>query len=347
MGFESSNPRVYKVMQVEGEMKKIGQKDIHASLHPMLKMGYAWSADGKLKKPQIEKWLSFDTPWCNMRQARDKNCNLDWTVCWSTFNFIHPRCMRCWKTVISPKNFDELMTWYKIEHDEIGFPCKCGIELRDYVPKHYGGYHYASSLEEGRDQYNEVKALAEKYLSAETADKVILKRGCTEFEMTKGPSVGWHLTDKEERMVDLIDNYVEVPVSHMGQNKEIIHPHVHIRWLLFAHMVGDFSYLKYNNMTPLFPDTMKYHKGDLQDIKHDLAIVHTQNKNGIPAEVTEEFLNGSAKFAVDHGFTMDKFGPSLGYHTTSPYGDLSFNYLAEQIDPDVIGEAYNEPEREE
>jgi hypothetical protein len=346
MGFENSNPKVYRAMQVEGEMKKIGQKDIQATLHPLLKMGFAWSIEGKLKKHASTGWLNFNTPWCHTRMSTNKNCNLDWSVCWSTFNFIHPRCLGCWKTVVAPKNFDELMKWYKIQHNEIEFSCKCGIELRDYVPRHYGAYHYASSLEEGREQYNEVKALAEKYLSAETANDVILKRGCTEYEMTKGPSVGWHLTEKEERLANLIDNYVEAPVLHIAQDKEIVHPHVHIRWLLFAHMVGDFSYLPYNNMVPLFPDTMKYHEGDLQDIKHDLSIVHTKNKYGIPAEVTEDFLGGTTKFADDHGFTLDKLGPALGYSTMSPSGDLAFNYL-EDIDPKTIGEADYEPEGEE
>jgi hypothetical protein len=249
--------------------------------------------------------------------------------------------MSCWKTVVTPKDFNELMTWYKIQnHGELsekGIPCKCGIELRDYTPKFYGAYHYASSLEEGREQLAICQELAKKYLSEETAEDVILKRACTEFELEKGPSNAWFLTEQEERMIDMIDTYVAFPQINKPQHKGVGHPHVQVKWILWAHMNADFTYLPYNGNTPLFPGYVKYNEGDIDSIKHDIALLTAKAKHGQNIEMNDDFLKSVTAYTKANNLEMHTLGALFGHDRSPQIGRTNFRNLYD-VKPTTIGE---------
>jgi len=345
MGFEGSGPQIYGRMRLAGKVRELALDDHVATLSPFQGIGFVWM-DGKLKRPFWSGAESFATPWCHARHLAGKHCSLDHQCTFNMFGAIHPRCMSCWKTVVSPKNFDELMTWWKVQnHGEIDFPSKCGIELRDYAAKFYGAYHYAGSLEEGREQYEKCKELAKKYLSEETANGVLLKRACTEFEMIKGPSNTWHLTENDERIIDLVETYVEFPSINRGQDKIIGHPHVQMRWVLFAHMNGDMSYLPYNNDIPLFPGYVKYHEGDINDIKHDIALLTAQAKHGHNPEMTDDFLKSLTKYSIANKLPLNQLGAGLGYDMQPQMGPTNYNNLYD-VETKTIGEADVLPEGE-
>lgn len=337
MGFEGSDPRIYGKMQLGGKMREVALNDHVSTLAPFLKSGFVWK-DGQLTRPHWSGAESFATPWCHAKHSAGKHCSLDSHLIFNMYGVIHPRCMSCWKTVVSPKNFDELMTWWKIQnHGEIDFASKCGIELRDYTPKFYGAYHYASSLEEGREQYAKCKELAEKHLSKETADGVLLKRACTEFELIRGPSNTWHVDEEGARIIDLVDKYVNFPMQNKGQDKEIGHPHVQMRWLLFAHMNADWSYLPYNGDIPAFPGYVKYHEGDVNEIKHDIAVLTAQAKHGHSPEMTDDFLKSLNAYSQANKIPMTDIGTCLGYDLKPNLGDTDYRNTYD-VQPKTIGE---------
>lgn len=343
MGFEGSDQRIYGKMQLAGHMAKTALRDHVSTLSPFQKFGFVWK-DGKLTRPFYSGAESFGTPWCHARHLAGKHCTLDSQMTFTMYNAIHPRCMSCWKTVVTPKNFDELMTWWKVQnHGEIDFSCKCGIEMRDYTPKFYGAYHYAGSIEEGREQYEKCKELAKKHLSEETANGVILKRACTEFELLKGPSNTWHLTEDEERIINLVDTYVDFPNQNKGQDKEIGHPHVHMRWLLWAHMNNDMSYLPYNGDIPIFPGYIKYHEGKVNDIKHDIAILTAQAKHGHSPEMTHDFLRSLNNYSRANKVPLEELGAPLGYDFKPQMGPTDYSDVYD-IEPITIGEGDVLPE---
>lgn len=344
MGFEQSDGKIYGKMQLSGKFRDIAMRDYVSTLSPFSKFfGFQWK-DGKLVRPHFVLTEAFNTPWCHAAHLAGKHCALDSQMIFNCYNVIHPRCMSCWKTVVSPKNFDELMTWYKLQNNgEIDFPCKCGIELRDYTPKHYGAYHYAHSLEEGREQYARCKELAEKHLSKETADGVLLKRACTEFELLKGPSNSWHLTDEEEHLITLIDRYVEFPNINKPQDKNIGHPHVQMRWLLFAHMNADWTYLPYNGDVPIFPGYVKYHEGDIQGIKHDIAILTAQAKHGHDPAITDEFLKSLTEYSKYNNIPMEDLRTPLGHDYKPNMGRTNYTDLYD-VEPKTIGEDDVQPD---
>jgi len=345
MSFEKSGPRIYKTMQLDGEMHRMAKEDdVISVLSPFEGQGFGWNAAiGQLSKVGgSDKYEVFSTPWCHARHLNTKRCALDHQLIFKLYGIIPPRCMSCWKTCMALKNFDELMTWQKVQTDEMNIPAKCGIELRDYTPRHYGAYHYAGSLDEGVEMYEFVHGLAKKYLSEETANSVILKRACTEFEMEKGPSTHWHLGEEEERILNLIETYVHYPTGLVGQNKALAHPYVKLKWLLWAHHNGDFSYLPYNGNKKLFPDVVTYHDKDLQSMKHDMALLSTEARHGISQQIIQEYLLGTSKFAKDHDITMDKFATVFGIPTKPACGVLDFGGFND-VDPNTTGEADIEP----
>ena len=156
-------------------------------------------------------------------------------------------------------------------------PSKCGIEMRDYTPKHYGGYFYTHSLEEGRERYEQVRKGVDEAIDGGKDLSVILKRGCTEYEMIKGPSVYWHNTAEESKMLELIDAFVDLSRSNNRQS-EMVKNSVRLKWALWAHSNGDFTYKELNNGKALFPDYVKYHEGDIEDIKKDLESAQEEMK---------------------------------------------------------------------
>jgi hypothetical protein len=190
------------------------------------------------------------------------------------------------------------------------------MELRDYTPKFYGGYFYNNSFDEGRDCYEQVRKMVDEALGKDVS--VILKRGCTEFEMIKGPSNYWHTTRDEEEFVELIDAYVDVGRGGLSPQEPYIKNTIRLRWALWAHMNGDMSYQKYNNNKPLFPDYVKYHEGSREDIKHDLALSRASVKGGVPAEISEEFFKMAKNFGEERGVDLGQLAHTLGMGETNP-----------------------------
>jgi hypothetical protein len=337
MGFEGSGPDIYRKMQIGGQMQDIAGKDVVAVLSPFEKLAFRWK-NGTLTRADHQLVDGYDTPWCHAHHLQGKHCGLDHQCTFNFYNVVHPRCMSCWKTVVTPKNFDELMIWWKVQnHGEIDFAAKCGIELRDYTPKFYGAYHYAGSLEEGRWQYEKCHELAKKYLSEETANGVILKRACTEYELQKGPSNTWFLTEEDEKLIDMIDTYVDFPQKQQSQVKSIAHPHVQMKWLLWAHMNNDMSYLSYNNDLPLFPGYVKYHEGEITSIKHDVGILTAAAKNNTPGVQSEEVLKTLTEYTNSNKMKLKDLGPILGYDKDPWIGDVNYNNLYD-INPVTVGE---------
>jgi hypothetical protein len=162
---------------------------------------------------------------------------------------------------------------------QLPFACKCGVERREYTPRHYGAYFYNTSLEEGVDKYHTIVDLVKKNMNngEELAEGIILKRGCTEYEMIKGPSPFWQMTEKEEEMYEMVSAYVEDYRSNARQ-PEMVKNFVRQEWIRWAHSHGDFSYLPWNGGVKLYPDYVTYHEGDVEDIKKDLEMAQESLK---------------------------------------------------------------------
>lgn len=180
-----------------------------------------------------------------------------WHQIWFPYyGIIAEPCRNCWKTVVAPRTYTELMKLLTIMRDS-GFHGKCGIERREYVPRFYGGYFYTNSFDEGKERYRQVRELVDKHISSDVS--VILKRGCTEYEKDFGPSDKWEINDvQKEFEVLLRRKYHKIPKDEKTPDG-YLEACIYV-WTLWAHSIGDWTYLDHNGRVKLFQGPVTYHE---------------------------------------------------------------------------------------
>jgi len=335
MAFRQSDAMIYKTMNYDGVLKDMVTDDVTRVLSPLMGKGYYWCPETQTLKTAGPKTIGLETPWCHARGTHTKNCLFDHHLAFNLYGIIPPRCLECWKVVATPNNFAQLMQLERIQQ-QLPYPCKCGIELRDYTSKHYGSYFYNDSFDEGREKYDIVRKLCDEELEGGKDMAVILKRGCTEFEMVKGPSPFWHMTKEDERVYEILTAYVYNDRNNSMQ-PELAKKHVRVVWALWAHANGDMTYLPWNNNKPLFPDYVKYHEGDPDGIKADLVMAVAQARGKVSPEQTLKFLNIAQDFANEEKIPLKNLRHTLG---VKEFDALNLQTIPEfpKYDDAVIGE---------
>ena len=180
------------------------------------------------------------------------------------FNFVAKACYDCWKVVVAPRSFHELIQLYELQKrmvkEDPECYCKCGTEPRQFVPRDYGGYFYARNKPDADKLKEKVRKRVSESLSPDVP--VDLKRGCTEFELKYGPSNKY----KRPERADEIEKYFWENVNaEKGAKKqpEFIIQNVIQGWMLFAWDRGDMTVMLYNNGEPLFRPCKTYDKGEV------------------------------------------------------------------------------------
>lgn len=300
MGFLQSPSAIYDTIKWKGYSGELEHSDFVTLLMPVQQLGFQWDA-GKtlLRQPKAFDGMINETPWIHARHGHSKRCGFDHNICFNLYRIIPPRCLNCWKVCCGFKTFKQLVACKELQ-ESMNVPSKCGIEVRDYTPKHYGAYWYNDSLDQGYECYERVRKLLDEHVGTEE-DGVhcILKRGCTEFEMIKGPSPGWHMTRDEEAMLNLLEGMVEVQSSNNRQ-RDFVKNHVWFKWMLWAHANGDFSYLPWNDGERLFPDYVTYHDKDPVKMKQELAVTRAYVQNQVPGEKSKAVLKDLFESAKKH-----------------------------------------------
>lgn len=313
MGFLLSDPKIYKKIQISENSyyDKLRKEDYITRFHALSQFGYVLDpSDGRWRK-HGDKTMVSSTPWCHAKGTPQKNCNLDHHLIFNMWGIIPPRCQECWKVVVGPRSFKELMQLEQLEN-ELNVPSKCGIELRDYTPRDYGGYFYNGSLDEGRECYKMVREAIDDVIGMDEDGNpvsVILKRACTEFEMLNGPSVFWDSTQEDLDFIELVEALVDVPRGNTLQD-EMQKRHVRTRWFIWAHMNGDMTYTDWNNGEELWPHCVTYHEGDLDDIKRDL-IMGRNYTHGVNSEIVTKFGAWAEQFKVENGLNFKQMNRFL------------------------------------
>ena len=317
---DMDRPIIEQARQFGGQHAVWNKYDIMTRLNEL--MGRLYYLDATLGQFTSKLAVGWQTPWIHIKQACTKRCNLDTGVKFEKFGFIAPRCLQCWKVVVMPRTLKELFQLLALERS-LNRPSKCGIELRNYTPRHYGGYFYNNSLEEGRECYTEVREAVSDAISPDVT--VILKRGCTEFEMSKGNAALWSITPEELEMDTIIEDRFVNNTPLASKQPDMVEAYVHKEWMKWAFSNGDKTYLEYNGGVPMFPEYQNFHEHDIEDLKHDMALAQGM-ANGINPEHTDEYRVITGNFLREKGLTGEAAGHMLGI--------MNKNYF----EPVVLGE---------
>ena len=221
--------------------------------------------------------IAHNTPWIHVKRSPNRHCGL-YHIYHERLGFIHSTCQECWKVVVRPRTLVELHKLLNLEK-ALELPSKCGIEKRDTVCGHYGGYFYNDSLKEGRECYKRIRLNVDLNLDPEV--KVILKRGCTEFELAQGPSDKWEVSEEQKQMEYLLSDLVESS-EDLRPQPEHLKDSVFRSWIHWAYANGDLTYLEYTNNHPLFKPPVTYHEEEKNEEKekHSLGSAKRGNKSG-------------------------------------------------------------------
>jgi hypothetical protein len=219
-------------------------------------------SDGKLEgNPQ----MAIEGPWHYIKHKWDFDCFTWHHVIFDYLGkkavlgkpFVPSECHQCFKVVVRPKTLKQLFALEALQ-TRLNRPSKCGIEVRDTVHGLYGGYFYNKGLEEGLARYKEVRKAIDEDPMLGWEVPVILKRGCTEFELACGPSDKWEISPEQLKLEQLIKQNLAHDDVERKQPDSVV-KHCHRRWIEFAYAHGDSTYAEFTNGNPLTPPVVTYH----------------------------------------------------------------------------------------
>lgn len=209
---------------------------------------------------------AHETPWCFVHNSADRDCgwNMDKGA---VYRFIPRKCRNCWKVVVYPNTLKELLMLKKLMEEMVKEDpyclCKCGIEPRESVERNYGGYFYNNSLEHGVLRLEQVKRLVHEKINPDI--RVLLKRGCTEFEREFGDSAMWDEmfdTPFWNSTEDVLDTIAKIDPQDDVQGT-LVQNHVLANWVKFAAERGDPTVKELNNGNTIYPDYRTYSRENL------------------------------------------------------------------------------------
>lgn len=238
-----------------------------SKVKPLLEnVGYKVSneRDGKIR---CEMYMAWDYPWHHIAHIREVDCHMWHRVMFDVVGLLPIPCLTCFKVVVRPRTLRQLFALLDLQL-ALDMPGKCGIEDRPQVFGNYGGYFYNRGIDDGLDCYGAVcDALLSDDLLAPLLDevgergetkRVILKRGCTEFEAKFGRSDQWRPMEWQEELERRVNDAFFRDYPKNLQPDHVIE-HIHEKWIRFAWDRGDPTAVYYNGGRPLYPPVVTYH----------------------------------------------------------------------------------------
>ena len=202
-----------------------------------------------------------DSPWIHHRVYGGRQCSL-WHIYFNKYGIVPLGCRSCWKVVMAIKTLDQLMHIKEVQKTS-KYNCKCGLETRPVTGGlgEYRAFWYAplnAGLAGGREMF---KDLQKQFPGV----KIILKRGCTEFESRYYPSGSWDVLAEEQHWnlkEELLNTLFAVQETRDKGTPSVIEPSVIRKWIEWAYehhkATGDQSCFKYMEEAPIKPP-MTYH----------------------------------------------------------------------------------------
>jgi len=176
------------------------------------KLGF--SIDGDRLGESVFAGPKMDLCWLLVGHDPCRICGIWFGVYFMKYKIVSRNCFNCWKIVVrmdSIKDLYKILELQKKHLETQGIASKCGKEERPYcsLKGRYAAFWYGPmrgncGLKEAKEMAQIVKMDLEKELP-HLADKVIVKRGCTEMEMSIGPSTLWEYPDEQHEFEDKLD----------------------------------------------------------------------------------------------------------------------------------------------
>ncbi len=212
--------------------------------------------NGTFELPPFEQGTSS---WLDVHKTQHLDCVL------SNFLFKHAYaesavpfgCKECYKVIVTLKTLKQLMALKSLQ-EEIECTSKCGIEVdRATTQSLYSGFFYCIGLDKAREIYKIVRAAITSHPSLGCEIPVHIKRGCTHFEISCGPSDQYEFKPELPELEDHLKNRFKRPEKTRG-NKTQEKLSTFALWIQTAYRIGDDTYLEFTGGKRLYPKLVTY-----------------------------------------------------------------------------------------
>lgn len=225
-------------------------------------------------------YMAYESNWLFAGYTTSlRDCRLWHSIMFNCYGLVPSFCkLRCYKVVVKVRNFREMMQFYGLMNSHPCINCaasplhgKVGKDERYYSSGFFNGFVYCDGLEDALDKYQIVRKLIDDHIEGGQDIPVIVKRSCTEFEKSCGPTDGkfWQEMSKDEvqlqrRIEDMYQPQLTSAVQPDWLKNKIIAGFV--RW---ANTVGDKSWIGfYHDRDNITVKAVTYHhliEGDKQN----------------------------------------------------------------------------------
>ena len=191
-------------------------------------------------KFQFATQVNLDSPYLfTDPKSMTGACALWFELMWQKFGIIPMHCHSCWKVVIKPQNVAELFKVYNLLK-ALQVHGKAGVDPRQYSPGFYSAFVYNRGMGSAREMWGVIRKAVSEHIRPDL--DVILKRGCTEFEMGC-PSNQWVVGPEQVRLEKKILQFIDTAsLSMIPPQPEWLERKLQRRWVKEAHAHGDMSY---------------------------------------------------------------------------------------------------------
>ena len=163
-------------------------------------------------------------------------------------------CRNCYKVQVRPVTLDQLMATQRVAH-ALPYAYKAGASLNlRYQEGPYRALFYLDGLTQAREVYRQVREQVDDSPGLGPDVEVIIKRGCTTYEIHCGPSNNFTFRDDLEAAENALLTRLRPVKSSAPQSVAV----TLTNWVKIAYQVGDESYRLFTQGRPLYPAPVTY-----------------------------------------------------------------------------------------
>lgn len=174
-------------------------------------------------------------------------------------------CRNCYKVKVTPSTLRQLMAVKEISK-EFSCAAKSGAEVNDFDNQSlYGTYFFLLGLEKARAVYKKLRGMIDAHPKLGPGVKAVIKRGCTNYEHSCGPSDKYTF---DPRLAEIEDYFFARFVDKRTKKditKELDDAMKLLKMVQTAYRIGDDTYKDFTGGKELFPPTVTYDPDDTED----------------------------------------------------------------------------------
>ncbi len=167
-------------------------------------------------------------------------------------------CRDCYKVKVTPATLRQLIAVKDIAQR---FPCaaKSGSEVdRPNNQSLYASYFYLLGLDRARAVYRKLRAAMDAHPKLGPAVKMVIKRGCTNYEQACGPSDHYTFDPRLARIEEYFRSRFVKKQPESSHPRKYLDAMILLDLVQVAYRIGDDTYKDFTGGRDLFPPTVTY-----------------------------------------------------------------------------------------